>query len=186
MENSTISKADPVNVTGASKDGESKLDLRAPSITEIDFEEQVNDPILYSKRSIFFMVLFSGLAIGSDAYNSALMGQLLLLLVAMYPNSLNVATQSQLTNAFIIGLVSLNAWFACKEDSNTILDFGYACFRISFRSTRSKKWCGVDHLVSFGWHHYDCCVAWNKRQRSLLDVDHIQRNCWIWVRSIQR
>ena len=44
---------------------------------DLDFEEG-HAPILYSKRSIFFMVLFSGLAIGSDAYNSALMGQLLL------------------------------------------------------------------------------------------------------------
>lgn len=51
------------------------------------------------------MVLFSGLAIGSDAYNSALMGQLLLLLTALYPDTLSVATQSQLTNAFIIGLI---------------------------------------------------------------------------------
>ena len=70
---------------------------------ELDSEEG-HAPILYSKRSIFFMVLFSGLAIGSDAYNSALMGQLLLLITAIYPDNLDVATQSQLTNAFIIGL----------------------------------------------------------------------------------
>ena len=106
MENSTISHADPVSVSGVSKDVDSKGEARAAPVTEIDFEEEHSTPILYLKRSIFFMVLFSGLAIGSDAYNSALMGQLLLLLTAMYPNSLNVATQSQLTNAFIIGLVS--------------------------------------------------------------------------------
>ncbi|KAH7094891.1 major facilitator superfamily domain-containing protein [Paraphoma chrysanthemicola] len=51
------------------------------------------------------MVLFSGLAIGSDAYNSAAMGQLLLLFGVLYPDTLSVATQSQLTNAFIIGLI---------------------------------------------------------------------------------
>ncbi|KAF2114960.1 major facilitator superfamily domain-containing protein [Lophiotrema nucula] len=75
--------------------------LTAP---EVDVEE-VRTPVLYSKRSIFFMVLFSGLAIGSDAYNSALMGQLLLLFGELYPDTLTVATQSQLTNAFIIGLI---------------------------------------------------------------------------------
>ncbi|EGP89806.1 uncharacterized protein MYCGRDRAFT_35932 [Zymoseptoria tritici IPO323] len=68
----------------------------------MDVEEE---PALYSKRSIFFMVLFSGLAIGSDAYNSALMGQLGLLLTVIYPDTLSVAMQSQLTNAFIIGLI---------------------------------------------------------------------------------
>lgn len=70
----------------------------------LDYEES-HAPILYSKRSIFYMVIFSGLAIGSDAYNSALMGQLLLLLTVLYPDTLGIATQSQLTNAFIIGLI---------------------------------------------------------------------------------
>ncbi|CAI6300015.1 unnamed protein product [Periconia digitata] len=73
---------------------------------EVTFDvEEVQTPIIYSKSSIGFMVLFSGLAIGSDAYNSALMGQLLLLLTLIYPESLDVATQAQLTNAFIIGLI---------------------------------------------------------------------------------
>lgn len=94
------------------KKAETKIDIRdkgknvtthAISTTDLDYAEG-QAPVLYSKRSIFFMVLFSGLAIGSDAYNSALMGQLLLLLTAIYPDDLNVATQSQLTNAFIIGL----------------------------------------------------------------------------------
>jgi hypothetical protein len=79
------------------------VSTHAAPAADLDFEEGYA-PVLYSKRSIFFMVLFSGLAIGSDAYNSALMGQLLLLLTALYPDSLSVATQSQLTNAFIIGL----------------------------------------------------------------------------------
>ncbi|KAH7116976.1 major facilitator superfamily domain-containing protein [Dendryphion nanum] len=106
MDNSTISRADAVDVSPTVvKDADSKVEARAAPATEIDFEEEASTPILYSKRSIFFMVIFSGLAIGSDAYNSALMGQLLLLLTALYPNTLNVATQSQLTNAFIIGLI---------------------------------------------------------------------------------
>jgi MFS family permease len=73
-------------------------------VTDLNFDEG-HAAGAYSKRSIFFMVLFSGLAIGSDAYNSALMGQLLLLFTALYPDTLSVATQSRLTNAFIIGLI---------------------------------------------------------------------------------
>lgn len=74
------------------------------STADLDFEAG-HAPVLYSTRSIFSMILFSGLAIGSDAYNSALMGQLLLLLSTLYPTTLSTATQSQLTNAFIIGLI---------------------------------------------------------------------------------
>lgn len=98
--------AAPVKETESKVDTQDKgenVTTHATPAADLDFEEG-HAPILYSKRSIFFMVLFSGLAIGSDAYNSALMGQLLLLLTAIYPDNLNVATQSQLTNAFIIGL----------------------------------------------------------------------------------
>lgn len=106
MEPSQITRQE-TNITSVpAKDGESKVNAQAAPAVELDIEE-VGAPVLYSKRSIFFMVLFSGLAIGSDAYNSALMGQLLLLLTAIYPETLSVATQSQLTNAFIIGLVCL-------------------------------------------------------------------------------
>ena len=84
------------------KDGTPQITSTADP--DLDFE-QGHAPILYSTRSIFFMILFSGLAIGSDAYNSALMGQLLLLLSTLYPTTLSTATQSQLTNAFIIGLI---------------------------------------------------------------------------------
>lgn len=97
--NSVLAKQTDVN-TVTKEDGMTHVTPTA----DLDFEEG-HAPILYSKRSIFFMVLFSGLAIGSDAYNSALMGQLLLLLTALYPDTLSVATQSQLTNAFIIGLI---------------------------------------------------------------------------------
>ncbi|KZM21847.1 transmembrane transporter [Ascochyta rabiei] len=96
------------NVVGSpkkpTKGGETSVSTHVAATAEFDFDEG-HAPVLYSKRSIFFMILFSGLAIGSDAYNSALMGQLLLLLTALYPDTLSVATQSQLTNAFIIGLI---------------------------------------------------------------------------------
>ena len=87
------------------KHGETKIDATAESTVDVDIE-YVGSPVLYSKRSIFYMTLFSGLAIGSDAYNSASMGQLLLLFGLLYPDTLSVATQAQLTNTFIIGLVS--------------------------------------------------------------------------------
>lgn len=86
--------------TTTEKDGTPQI----TSTTDLDFEAGVHTPVLYSPRSILSIILFSGLAIGSDAYNSALMGQLLLLLSTLYPN-LSTATQSRLTNAFIIGLI---------------------------------------------------------------------------------
>jgi hypothetical protein len=98
-----------MNLTIA-KDEEPKADVKAATAVDVDVDvdvEYVRSPVLYSKRSIFFMTLFSGLAIGSDAYNSASMGQLLLLFGLLYPDTLSVATQAQLTNAFIIGLVSV-------------------------------------------------------------------------------
>lgn len=98
--------AAPANETDSkfdTKDKPENVTTHATIAADLDFE-MGHAPVLYSKRSIFFMVLFSGLAIGSDAYNSALMGQLLLLLTVIYPDNLSVATQSQLTNAFIIGL----------------------------------------------------------------------------------
>lgn len=100
-----------VNVSSArAKDEEKKAEAQAAPVVELDFEE-ARAPILYSKRSIALMVLFSGLAIGSDAYNSSLMGQLLLLLTVIYEDTLDVGTQSQLTNAFIIGMVGLISRF---------------------------------------------------------------------------
>ncbi|KAF2738621.1 MFS general substrate transporter [Polyplosphaeria fusca] len=89
---------------GSSQDRDMASKEGAQEVKEVDVGE-VGEPVLYSKGSIFFMVLFSGLAIGSDAYNSALMGQLLLLFTELYPDTLTTATQSQLTNAFIIGLI---------------------------------------------------------------------------------
>lgn len=92
-----------IHSTTMPHDGDNKATAQVETMNPDEAESST--AILYSKRSIFFMVLFSGLAIGSDAYNSALMGQLLLLLTVLHPDTLNVATQSQLTNAFIIGLI---------------------------------------------------------------------------------
>lgn len=134
-------------IAAPAKETESKVDIKdksenvtthATPAADLDFEEG-DAPILYSKRSILFMVLFSGLAIGSDAYNSALMGQLLLLLTAIYPDKLNVATQSQLTNAFIIGLYvhsHTNFFYVCSQFFSIIgmLAFGFVSDRLGRKS----------------------------------------------------
>jgi hypothetical protein len=104
MQSSHIAEKDlNIDIVKA-EDEMSKITARTAPAAGADVEF-VAAPVLNPKRSIFFMVLFSGLAIGSDAYNSAAMGQLLLLFGVLYPDTLSVATQSQLTNAFIIGLV---------------------------------------------------------------------------------
>lgn len=101
----------------AHQNEDKKVGTKAVPDVEFDIQEEAPTPVLYSKRSISFMVLFSGLAIGSDAYNSALMGQLSLLLSLLYPDTLDVGMQSQLTNSFIIGLVSITKlmMFSCDE-----------------------------------------------------------------------
>jgi hypothetical protein len=108
MESPQAAEKDSNMNLAIAKDEEPKVDVKAATAVNVDADvEFVRSPVLYSKRSIFFMTLFSGLAIGSDAYNSASMGQLLLLFGLLYPDTLSVATQAQLTNAFIIGLVSV-------------------------------------------------------------------------------
>ncbi|KAF2033294.1 MFS general substrate transporter [Setomelanomma holmii] len=104
MEPSHITEKDFDITTTAAKDGESKVTAQTALVLGADVEIGAASD-LNPKRSIFFMVLFSGLAIGSDAYNSAAMGQLSLLFAVLYPDTLSVATQSQLTNAFIVGLI---------------------------------------------------------------------------------
>jgi hypothetical protein len=103
MELSKVTEDEPIDFSKRNEVPEEKK--ASQDVNELDIGE-IQAPILYSNKSIFFMILFSGLAIGSDAYNSALMGQLLLLFTELYPDTLSTATQAQLTNAFIIGLVS--------------------------------------------------------------------------------
>ncbi|GKT56178.1 major facilitator superfamily transporter [Colletotrichum tofieldiae] len=59
----------------------------------------------YSSLSVWLMVLFSGLAIGSDGYNAAVIGNVELLLAVLYPDDLTTAIYQRLSNAFLIGMI---------------------------------------------------------------------------------
>ncbi|KPM35556.1 hypothetical protein AK830_g11023 [Neonectria ditissima] len=59
----------------------------------------------YSKLSVWLMILFSGLAIGSDGYNAAVIGNVELLLAVVYPDALTSSIYSRLSNAFLIGMI---------------------------------------------------------------------------------
>lgn len=97
----------------ASGDGleinESKIDAASTTFETCgDVEIQaVDEPekTYYSKLSVWLMVLFSGLAIGSDGYNAAVIGNVELLLAVLYPEALTDAMYTRLSNAFLIGMV---------------------------------------------------------------------------------
>ncbi|KAJ9148866.1 Metabolite transport protein [Pleurostoma richardsiae] len=59
----------------------------------------------FSKLSVWLMVLFSGLAIGSDGYNAAVIGNVELLLAILYPDALTDSIYTRLSNAFLIGMI---------------------------------------------------------------------------------
>lgn len=59
----------------------------------------------YSRLSMLTMVVFSGLAIGSDGFNSSIIGNLELIMAVIYPKSLTTAVASRLSNAFMVGMI---------------------------------------------------------------------------------
>lgn len=59
----------------------------------------------HSRLSMVMMVVFSGLAIGSDGFNSSIIGNIELLMGVIYPNSLTTAIASRLSNAFMVGMI---------------------------------------------------------------------------------
>ncbi|KAL1847541.1 hypothetical protein Daus18300_013910 [Diaporthe australafricana] len=63
------------------------------------------DKTYYSRLSVWLMVLFSGLAIGSDGYNAAVIGNVELLLAVLYPEALTDAIYTRLSNSFLIGMI---------------------------------------------------------------------------------
>ena len=75
----------------------------------------------YSKLSVVLMVVFSGLAIGSDGFNASVIGNLSLIFGVLYPN-LSAAMYSHLSNAFIIGMII------------GMLGFGYISDRLGRKS----------------------------------------------------
>ncbi|KAF2089551.1 major facilitator superfamily transporter [Saccharata proteae CBS 121410] len=72
---------------------------------ETDIETGPVKKSYYSRLSVWLMVLFSGLAIGSDGYNAAVIGNVELLLAVLYPESLTSSITSRLSNAFLIGMI---------------------------------------------------------------------------------
>ncbi|KAI1870284.1 uncharacterized protein JN550_005212 [Neoarthrinium moseri] len=75
-----------------------------PGDVEIALAEQ-QVKTYYSKLSVWLMVLFSGLAIGSDGYNAAVIGNVELLLAILYPDALTTSIYQRLSNAFLIGMI---------------------------------------------------------------------------------
>ena len=67
--------------------------------------EKGTAPAFYSKVSVYLMMLFSGLALGSDGYNAAVMSNLNLLLTVIYPDTLSKDMKARLSNAFLIGMI---------------------------------------------------------------------------------
>ncbi|KAJ4422184.1 hypothetical protein N0V82_003153 [Gnomoniopsis sp. IMI 355080] len=87
---------------------EEKKVAQSPTIQDGDVEIQpVEEPAktYYSKLSVWLMILFSGLAIGSDGYNAAVIGNVELLLAVLYPEALTDAIYTRLSNAFLIGMI---------------------------------------------------------------------------------
>ncbi|KAK6225258.1 major facilitator superfamily transporter [Colletotrichum tabaci] len=72
---------------------------------QVDILEAEPQKAYYSSVSVWLMVLFSGLAIGSDGYNAAVIGNVELLLAVLYPDDLTTTIYQRLSNAFLIGMI---------------------------------------------------------------------------------
>lgn len=72
---------------------------------DVESIEKGTAPAFYSKVSVYLMMLFSGLALGSDGYNAAVMSNLNLLLTVIYPDALSSSMKARLSNAFLIGMI---------------------------------------------------------------------------------
>lgn len=84
-------------------------DVKEPQDIDVGDVESVVEkgtaPAFYSKVSVYLMMLFSGLALGSDGYNAAVMSNLNLMLTVIYPDTLSSNMKSRLSNAFLIGMI---------------------------------------------------------------------------------
>ncbi|PYH49321.1 major facilitator superfamily transporter [Aspergillus saccharolyticus JOP 1030-1] len=58
-----------------------------------------------SRLSVVLMIIFSGLAIGSDGFNASIIGNLELIMEVIYPDALTTAVASRLSNAFMVGMI---------------------------------------------------------------------------------
>ncbi|KAL1305265.1 hypothetical protein AAFC00_002176 [Neodothiora populina] len=80
--------------------------MGAVEVMDVDTESgEVKPTTYYSKLSVIMMLVFSGLAIGSDGYNASVIGNLELLLAISYPEALTSNIQTRLSNAFMVGMI---------------------------------------------------------------------------------
>lgn len=89
-------------------DEKKAVEIEPSGTNEIDVEMQpAEEPekSYFSKVSVWLMILFSGLAIGSDGYNAAVIGNVELLLAILYPDALTNTIYQRLSNAFLIGMI---------------------------------------------------------------------------------
>lgn len=108
-------KAEPLSKA----DGPVFMDEKDPQITSD--QSVAKTPTTYSKLSVTLMVIFSGLAIGSDGFNASIIGNLSLIFGVIYPD-LSTSMYSRLSNAFIVGMIV------------GMLGFGYISDRLGRKS----------------------------------------------------
>ncbi|EJT73612.1 hypothetical protein GGTG_07468 [Gaeumannomyces tritici R3-111a-1] len=82
----------------------------------VDVEAVELEKTYFSKLSVWLMILFSGLAIGSDGYNAAVIGNLQLILVLIYPEALTKDIRQRLSNAFLVGMIAGMLLFGAVAD----------------------------------------------------------------------
>lgn len=78
---------------------------QASTTEQPDIETATTEKTYFSKLSVWLMILFSGLAIGSDGYNAAVIGNVNLILAILYPSALGPEIRQRLSNAFLIGMI---------------------------------------------------------------------------------
>ncbi|KAL8281681.1 hypothetical protein RB600_005220 [Gaeumannomyces tritici] len=82
----------------------------------VDIEAVEPEKTYFSKLSVWLMILFSGLAIGSDGYNAAVVGNLQLVLALIYPDALTRDIRQRLSNAFLVGMIAGMLLFGAVAD----------------------------------------------------------------------
>ncbi|KAL8284395.1 hypothetical protein RB597_001865 [Gaeumannomyces tritici] len=82
----------------------------------VDVEAVGPEKTYFSKLSVWLMILFSGLAIGSDGYHAAVIGNLQLILVLIYPEALTKDIRQRLSNAFLVGMIAGMLLFGAVAD----------------------------------------------------------------------
>ena len=110
--------------------------------------EEIGHPVedgktTYSKLSVTLMVIFSGLAIGSDGFNASIIGNLSLIFGILYPD-LSTSMYSRLSNAFIIGMIVGMLGFGYISDrlgrkSGAVLTTLILCVGIAMSAASSGK-----------------------------------------------